>query len=188
LVYISKQNKIIMKKLFLIPALALFAFGFTACTDEEETPELKSIVEIATTTPGFDSLVVALSKAGLVDDLSGDGPFTVFAPTNQAFVDLLDALSLNSIDELIATLGAPAVTNVLLYHVVAGKILSTDLTDEQEVTPLLATSTFTIDLTGGPKIVDENALTTTPANITGPDNEASNGVIHVIDAIILPNL
>jgi transforming growth factor-beta-induced protein len=166
-----------MKKLFLIPMFALFAFGFTSCEDDE-TPELKSIVEIATTTDDFSILVQALVKADLVGALSGDGPFTVFAPTNAAFASLLDELGASSLDDIPVDL----LTDVLLYHVLGAKVLSSSLTEGQVVTTLQG-ATFTVGLSGGAKITDQSARV---ANITAVDVMASNGVIHVLNKVILP--
>jgi uncharacterized surface protein with fasciclin (FAS1) repeats len=111
--------------------------------------------------------------------LSGTGPFTVFAPTNAAFTALLAELGVAGLNDIpAATLDA-----VLQYHVVNGaNVLSTQLTDEQVVTSLEGTS-FRIDLTGGAKIVDANDRV---ANIIITDVQASNGVVHAIDKVILP--
>lgn len=163
--------------------IALFAFTMTSCNDEEEV-KLKSIVEIATSTDDFSILVQALVAADLVDALSGDGPYTVFAPTNAAFVALLEELDYESLDELVDAIGIEGLTNVLLYHVVGAKVLSTSLTNGQVVNPL-GPGTFTIGLTGGAKITDANDRV---ANITDVDILASNGVIHVLDKVILPEL
>ncbi|MCC6571335.1 MAG: fasciclin domain-containing protein, partial [Chitinophagales bacterium] len=113
--------------------------------------------------------------------LSADGPLTVFAPTNAAFAALLEELDADSLDDI----DNETLISVLKYHVVSGKVLAGDLSDEQEVAPILGDQTFTIDLTGGDKIVDANDRV---ANITTTDIEASNGVIHVIDKVILPTL
>ena len=133
-------------------------FAFTGCKEDE--PELKNIVELAQGNANLSILVQAVVRAGLDDDLAGAGPFTVFAPTD-------------------ATLIA-----VLKYHVVSGKVLSTSLTDGQVVSPILGDgNTFEIDLTGGAKIIDGAERT---SNITATDIEASNGVVHVIDKVLLP--
>ena len=140
------------------------------CKPEPETPELGTIVDIAVGNPDFSILVSAVTAAGLVDTLSGDGPFTVFAPTDDAFrslpADTLDALLLD-VDQL---------TSVLTYHVVSGKVASTDLVNGP--VPTLNGADVTVDLTDGVKIND--------ANVIIPDIEASNGIIHVIDKVLLP--
>ena len=140
------------------------------CKPEPETPEVGTIVDIAVGNPDFSILVSAVTAAGLVDTLSGDGPFTVFAPTDDAFrslpADTLDALLLD-VDQL---------TSVLTYHVVSGKVASTDLVNGP--VPTLNGADVTVDLTDGVKIND--------ANVIIPDIEASNGIIHVIDKVLLP--
>lgn len=166
-------------KFTLLLAIAAISFMFTGCK-EEETPAPKNIVQIAQSDENFSILVQAVVRAGLVDELSADGPLTVFAPTNAAFVALLEELDADSLDDI----DNETLISVLKYHVVSGKVLAGDLSDEQEVAPILGDQTFTIDLTGGAKIVDANDRV---ANITTTDIEASNGVIHVIDKVILPS-
>jgi transforming growth factor-beta-induced protein len=142
-----------------------------------------SVVNLALNNPNFSILVSALTRSDLTTDyvsiLSGDGPFTVFAPTNDAFIALLDSNDdWNTLDDIpVATLEA-----VLNYHVVSGaNVQSKELTDEQEVTAL--GGTFTIDLTGGAKI---KTTSNQSVNIVLTDVQGSNGVVHVIDAILLP--
>ncbi len=174
----QKLNNMKKFKLTLLGILAM-AFAFTGCKEDEPEP-LKNIVQLAQGNANLSILVQAVVRAGLDDDLSGTGPFTVFAPTDAAFAALLvelDAASLADIDD--ATLLA-----VLKYHVVSGKVLSTSLTDGQVVAPILGDgNTFEIDLTGGAKIKDGAGRT---SNITATDIEASNGVVHVIDKVLLP--
>lgn len=142
-----------------------------------------TVVNQALNNPNFSTLVAALTRSDLSVDyvavLSGTGPFTVFAPTNAAFTALLAELGVASLNDIpAATLDA-----VLQYHVVNGaNVLSTQLTDEQVVSSLEGTS-FKIDLTGGAKIVDANNRV---ANIIITDVQASNGVVHAIDKVILP--
>lgn len=138
-----------------------------------EEEELPSIVDIAVSIDDFSILVAALTEADLVGALSGDGPFTVFAPTNDAFAALLEALEIEAAD----LLAHPQLADVLLYHVVSGKVMSTDLVDGMEAETLQGES-LTIDLSEGVKI---NA-----SNVTTADVEASNGVIHIIDAVLVP--
>lgn len=149
----------------------------------DEVITLPDIVTFATSNPGFSALVSALTADGLSTDfvtvLSGEGPFTVFAPTNEAFQALLDS---NDNWNTVADIPANVLENVLLYHVTdAGNVRSTDLTDEMMVSTL-AGETFTIDLDGGASInAGQNS-----ANIIATDVQATNGVIHVIDTVILP--
>jgi uncharacterized surface protein with fasciclin (FAS1) repeats/rhodanese-related sulfurtransferase len=140
---------------------------------EDEEEELPSIVDIAVGNENFSILVAALTEADLVGALSGDGPFTVFAPTNAAFAALLEALEIEAAD----LLAHPQLADVLLYHVVGAKVMSTDLVDGMEAETLQGES-LTIDLSDGVKI---NASTVTTADV-----EASNGVIHIIDTVLVP--
>jgi len=131
----------------------------------------KSIVEIAAGDARFTSLVAALTKADLVDDLSGAGPFTVFAPTNEAFAAALATLG-KTLDQLTAEDLKP----ILTYHVVSGTVKSTDL-KAGPVKTLSGISAF-ISTSGGAKVND--------ATVTSADILASNGVVHVIDKVLLP--
>ncbi len=122
---------------------------------------------------GFTSLASALTTAGLVDDLQAAGPFTVFAPTDAAFIGT-DTSGLTT-DQL---------TNVLLYHVTSGAVLSTDLVDNQDVQTLLTQQTFDIDIDGSTITIDgDNAN----GEVTLADVVVGNGVIHAIDGVLLPD-
>ncbi len=133
----------------------------------------KDLVDIASDDEQFSILVQALKKAELVDTLKGDGPFTVFAPTNAAFELLLKELDITA-EELLARAD---LKDILLYHVVSGKVMSTDLTDGM-MPATVQGSTVKVDLSDGVKIND--------SKVTTADIEASNGVIHVIDKVLLP--
>ncbi len=132
-----------------------------------------TIVDIAVGDEQFSILVQALQKAELVDTLKGEGPFTVFAPTNAAFEALLKELDVTA-EELLAR---DDLKDILLYHVVAGKVMSTDLTDGMMPETVQGAS-VEVDLTDGVMIND--------SKVTAADIEASNGVIHVIDKVLLP--
>lgn len=142
------------------------------------------VVDFALADPNFSTLVAALTRTDLTIDfvnvLQGAGPFTVFAPTNQAFADLLASNSdWNTLDDI------PAATLeiVLQYHVVSGaNVRSSDLTNGQTVTPL-AGGTFSIDLSGATPAVQAGSST---ANIIALDVQGSNGVIHAVDTVLLP--
>lgn len=143
---------------------------------------LPTIVTHATANPNFTSLVGALTGAGqpnFVSILSGTGPFTVFAPTNAAFTALNTELAPGGI----ASVSAANLTKVLQYHVVNGNILAATLTEGQVVSTLQTPQTFTIQLTGGAKIKDANNRIST---IIATDVQCSNGVIHVLDKVLLP--
>ena len=136
------------------------------------TAEPMDIVDTAVAAGDFEQLAAALTKAKLVDALKGDGPFTVFAPSDDAF----DAFETAN-PGVLAGLTVDQLTAVLTYHVVAGKVLAKDLVDEGSAVTL-GGSPVLFDLTGGAKVAD--------AKVVMADIEASNGVIHVIDKIILP--
>lgn len=132
----------------------------------------QSIVEIAVADPdNFSTLVAALTAAGLVDVLDGEGAFTVFAPTDDAFA----ALPEGTIEYLLDNIDI--LTQVLTYHVVSGEAFSTDLSNGQTLTTLQGDS-LTVSIAGSVMIND--------ATVVIPDVDASNGVIHVIDAVLVP--
>lgn len=132
-----------------------------------------SVVNIAIDNPNFSILVSAVVKAGLADALSGEGPFTVFAPTNAAFQALFQDLGVSGIEDL----SAEQLTPILLYHVVQGNVLSTDLSNG-EVSTLNESNKLTIDLSSGVKINDSQVI--------AADIQGANGVVHVIDKVLLP--
>ncbi len=132
------------------------------------------IVDTAVANGSFTTLATALTAAGLVETLKGEGPFTVFAPTDAAFA----ALPAGTVEDLLKPENKEQLIAVLTYHVVAGsKVMSTDLTEGMTATTVNGKD-ITITLEGGPKV--------NGAVISAPDVAASNGVIHVIDSVILP--
>lgn len=140
-------------------------------------PPAGNIVDVAAANPNFTYLVAAVKRAGLVNALSGPGPLTVFAPTNQAFIDA----GFTTIASIEAAMPADLVP-ILTYHVVAGRVFSSDLTNGQMVTMLSGGKT-TFSLTNGPQIDGKNSA---PSDIVQTDIVAANGVIHVIDRVLLP--
>ncbi len=134
---------------------------------------MKNIVEIASGNKDFSTLVAAVVAAGLAETLSGNGPFTVFAPTNEAFAKL----PAGTVEELLKPENKAKLASILTYHVVAGKVLSKDLSNGQKAKTVNGQE-ITVAIGDGVKI--ENATVTTA------DLEASNGVIHVIDSVIMP--
>lgn len=142
---------------------------------------LPTIVTHATANPNFTSLVGALTGQGqpnFVEILSGTGPFTVFAPTNAAFTSLNTELAPGGI----ASVSAANLTRVLRYHVVSGNVLAASLM-AGSVATLETPQSFTVSLTGGAKITD---VRNRVANVTATDVQCSNGVIHVLDKVLLP--
>ena len=150
----------------------------------DQVIELPTVVTFALADPNFTSLTTALTTPGLptdfVDVLTGDGPFTVFAPTNAAFEALIDSDdNWNSPSDIPSNV----LDLVLKYHVTdAGNVRSTDLTDGMTVNTLAAED-FTIDLSGDVPVINAGNNT---ANIVATDVQAKNGVIHVIDTVLLP--
>lgn len=133
----------------------------------------KDIVDTAVNAGTFETLVAAVSAAELVDTLKSDGPFTVFAPTDAAFAALPDG----TVEMLLKPENKEQLVAVLTYHVVPGKVMSTDLSDDMTAATVQG-SDITIDLDNGVKVNEATVVTA--------DIETSNGVIHVIDAVILP--
>ncbi len=132
-----------------------------------------SVVDIAIANDNFSILVSAVVKADLVDALSADGPFTVFAPTNAAFEELFTELGVSGIEDLTAE----QLTPILTYHVVSGNVLSSDLSNG-EVPTLNTGHNITVDLSSG-VMVNES-------NVVAADIQGANGVVHVIDKVLLP--
>jgi uncharacterized surface protein with fasciclin (FAS1) repeats len=133
----------------------------------------KDIVDTAVAAGNFNTLAAALTAAGLVETLKGEGPFTVFAPTDAAFA----ALPAGTVEDLLKPENKDKLVAILTYHVVPGKVMSTDLTEGMKAATVNGKE-ITITLEGGPKV--------NGAVISMPDIAASNGVIHVIDSVILP--
>lgn len=180
-----------MKKFkFLSLAVASFAtvFAVSCSSPKEETAEETMVVEevaapveapntvvdIAVGSPDHTTLVTAVTAAGLVETLSGPGPFTIFAPTNAAFA----ALPAGTVENLVKPESKDQLTSTLTYHVVSGNVLAADLSDGQKVTTLNGQE-LTVSIANG--VVKINGATVTAADLAG-----SNGVIHVIDGVLLP--
>ena len=132
------------------------------------------IVEVAVADGRFTTLVAAVEAAGLVETLQGEGPFTVFAPTDEAFA----ALPEGTVEDLLKPENRDTLIAVLTYHVVPGKVMSSDIAGQQMEVATVQGSTVEIDATDG-VMVDG-------AHVVVADVEASNGVIHAIDAVIMP--
>lgn len=145
--------------------------GLAACAPMKSGDD---IVDIAAANDDFSTLVAAVSAAGLVDTLKGDGPFTVFAPTNAAFA----ALPAGTVDNLLLPENKDQLVKVLTYHVVPGAVTSDQLAGKR-----LSVATVqgqTVHVNG------QNGVHVNNARVTSADIMASNGVIHVIDTVLLP--
>jgi uncharacterized surface protein with fasciclin (FAS1) repeats len=174
----------------IVPALALGAAacgsddegtgssGGGAATSQEQAPSTQQnaqdVVALAQDTTDLSTLVTAVSTAKLVDTLQGEGPFTVFAPTNAAFEKLGD----EQVQSLLEPENRDQLTKVLTYHVVPGTLTAADLSDGQTL-ETVAGETLTVKVDGGTVMVDD-------ASVVQPDVEASNGVVHVIDGVLTP--
>jgi len=160
--------------------MILGAFMFTTnmnaqCGSDTKKPMAKNdIVDIAANTEFLSTLVAAVKAGDLVDVLKSDGPFTVFAPTNEAFA----ALPAGTLESLLKEENKDQLIAILTYHVVAGEVKSTDLADGMKAKTVQG-SDIKINISeSGAKIND--------ANVTSADIVAANGIVHVIDRVILP--
>ena len=134
----------------------------------------KDIVDTAVSAGSFNTLVAAVQAAGLVDTLKGEGPFTVFAPTDEAFA----ALPEGTVENLLKPENKDQLVAILTYHVVPGKVMSSDIAGKKAEVASVQGSEISVDATDGVKVDGAKVVTA--------DIETSNGVIHVIDAVILP--
>ncbi len=167
-------------------------FIFSACSDDDDNGSTagpvgptQNIVEIAADNPEYSILAEALTATGLDATLAGEGPFTVFAPDNDAFEALFDAVEVENATELINTLGEDGVRDVLLYHVLGAQINAAEVPEDAYVTTASTASpdnnqlSLRVQSAGG---VVLNAST----NVVAADIQATNGVIHGIDAVLMP--
>ncbi|MGH1440348.1 MAG: fasciclin domain-containing protein [Cellvibrionaceae bacterium] len=161
-----------MSKLTQVVTVGLFSLVVSMFAVAGHHGAKKDIVDTAVAADDFNTLVTAVKAAGLVDTLKGEGPFTVFAPTDAAFAKV-PAETLNA---LLAD--KAALSNVLTYHVVAGKVMAADVVKLDSAKTVQGQS-VSVEVKDGKVFVDGAQVVTT-------DIKASNGVIHVIDAVILP--
>ncbi len=150
------------------------SFAQEMAENTEEAADQKNIVELAVETDLLSTLVKAVQAGELVETLQGEGPFTVFAPTNDAFA----ALPEGTLENLLKPENKDELVKILTYHVVPGAIMSTDLSDGQTAETVQG-GTIAVSLAGG-------AVKINDANVVKADVAASNGVVHVIDKVILP--
>lgn len=161
-----------MKKLAAL-GLAGLMMASTALTSARAADA--DIVDTAVAAGSFTTLVAAVQAAGLVETLKGAGPFTVFAPTDEAFAKL----PAGTVENLLKPENKDQLVAVLTYHVVPGKVMSADIAGKEIEAKTVQGTTVDINATGDAVMVDK-------AKVVTADVEASNGVIHVIDAVILP--
>lgn len=166
-----------LKKLALAAAVSLAATAPALSFGDYSHKKAKAdIVDTAVTAGSFNTLVAAVKAAGLVDTLKSKGPFTVFAPTDAAFA----ALPEGTVESLLKPENKDQLVAVLTYHVVPGKVYSKDLSGKKLSAGTVQGDTVDIDATMGGVKVDN-------ASVVKADIKTSNGVIHVIDQVILPN-
>jgi uncharacterized surface protein with fasciclin (FAS1) repeats len=160
-----------------------FALGLTAALLSTVVAQTSpgTIVDVAAGNSAFGTLVAAVKAGDLVGTLSGSGPFTVFAPTNAAFAKL----PAGTVDTLLKPENKDALVKVLTYHVVAGKVMAADVVGlNRKKVKTVQGGEFTVYLlNGGVSLLDENKQL---VRVTATDVEASNGVVHVIDRVLLP--
>ncbi|MDX8352678.1 fasciclin domain-containing protein [Cognatiyoonia sp. IB215182] len=161
------NRRFALKSVILAAGVAVAA----ACAPMESEPD---IVDIAASNGNFNTLVAAVTAAGLVDTLKSEGPFTVFAPTDEAFA----ALPAGTVDNLLLPENKDQLTAILTYHVVPGAVTSDQLAGQRLSVATVNGEEVHIDGTNGVKVDD--------ATVTTADIIASNGVIHVIDSVLLP--
>ncbi len=189
-----------MTKRFILPLMLGTALTLSACSSEPAEPvvddgamadatamaETNTIVDVASGNPDFGTLVAAVQAASLAETLSGPGPFTVFAPTNAAFEKLPDGTV-----ETLTTTETEALGGILTYHVVSGEVMAADLLAAIEAA---GADGYTITTVNGgtlnAKLVDGSVQLTDAAGgmamVTMTDVDADNGVIHVIDTVLMP--
>lgn len=164
-----------MKKFAMIlacVAMGLVAFGSSVAKSQAAE---KNIVEIAAANPDFSTLVAAVKAAGLAETLSGKGPFTVFAPTNAAF----DKLPKGTVETLLKPENKAKLAAILTYHVVGAKVLAADAVKLDKAKTVNGAD-FTIEVKDGSVLLNDST------KVVKTDILASNGVIHVIDAVLMP--
>ena len=167
-------------------ALALAAFAATPAAAMSHN-EAKTVVDVAVGSADHTTLVTAVKTAGLVDTLSGTGPFTVFAPTNAAFAKL----PAGTVDNLLKPASKGALTGILTYHVVPGRVMAADVASlitkggGKAVVKTVNGQSLTASVSGGNVILTD--AKGGRATVTATDLKAGNGVVHVIDSVALPN-
>ncbi|GHE63307.1 fasciclin domain-containing protein [Roseivirga thermotolerans] len=154
--------------------VVLGAFLFLTCMTGQTQAQTKDIVDMAAGNENLSTLVAAVKAAGLVETLKGDGPFTVFAPTNEAFAALPDG----TLEMLLKPENKDKLIAILTYHVVAAKVMSTDLSNGQKAKTVQGEQVSVM--------INNGRVMISGAQVVVADVKASNGVVHVINKVILP--
>ncbi len=166
--------KTIQRTTAILVSLVMIGFAGFASAGNDKMGAKKDIVDTAVSAGSFKTLVAAVKAAGLVDTLKGKGPFTVFAPTDAAFAKLPKG----TVESLLKPENKDKLVGILTYHVISGKVMSGDIAGKKLNVKTVQGSEASVDATKGVKI--------DAASVVKADIETSNGVIHVIDAVILP--
>ncbi len=160
-----------MKMIQLLTVAALMAVPLTAAR-----AETKDIVDTAAGAGKFNTLVAAVKAAGLAETLKGPGPFTVFAPTDEAFAKLPKG----TVEDLLKPENKAKLAGILTYHVISGKVMAADIAGKKSDVKTVQGSTISVDATKGVMVNDAKVVTA--------DVAASNGIIHAIDTVVMPKM
>ena len=165
-------------KIWMVAALAAVFTAPAVASAQGNAPKdkkpMKTIVQVAVDAGSFNTLVAAVKAAGLVETLSGPGPFTVFAPTDAAFAKL----PAGTVDALLAD--KEKLTSILTYHVISGKVMAGDIVKSNGATPTTVNG-LPLDI-----VVNAGKVYVNGVQVVTADVQASNGVIHIVDAVVLP--
>ena len=162
------------KKIASVLTFVLASLTLSTAAHADHHGMKKDIVDVAAANGSFSTLVAAVKAAGLVDTLKGDGPFTVFAPTDEAFAKL----PAGTVENLLKSENKDKLTAILTYHVVSGKVMAADVVKLDSATTVQGQS---VNVT-----TNDGSVMINNANVVKADVKASNGVIHVIDTVLLP--
>lgn len=162
------------KKIASVLTFVLASLTLSTAAHADHHGMKKDIVDVAAANGSFSTLVAAVKAAGLVDTLKGDGPFTVFAPTDEAFAKL----PAGTVENLLKSENKDKLTAILTYHVVSGKVMATDVVKLDSAATVQGQS---VNVT-----TNDGSVMINNANVVMADVKASNGVIHVIDTVLLP--
>jgi transforming growth factor-beta-induced protein len=174
-VYLNETNKVIITDIEASNGVIHVIDSVLLPPSDDAAMETKDIVDTAVADGRFTTLVAAVTAAGLVDTLKGEGPFTVFAPTDDAFA----ALPAGTLDSLLLPENKQKLTDILLYHVVSGKVMAADVVGLTSAPTVLGKDISV-------KVQDGKVYLNDTVQVIITDIETSNGVIHVIDAVLLP--
>jgi len=186
-------------KMFLFAAASVFALAACSPAVEEGTPtvvpppletseipadappvEDVTLVDVVATNPDFSTLLAAVDAAGLSETLAGPGPYTVFAPTNEAFA----ALEPGQLDALLLPENKDDLTRIVSYHVVPGKVLAADVPAEEAATATASVNNLALSV----RRMADGTVMVNQYKVTSSDIQASNGVVHVIDGVLIPRM